>query len=278
MAIGLEKMGRGLYARTMTAPNVLVLAGQRPGKTDALATAAGVSHKCLVEVEGQTLLGRVLDTIDRALPESPIFLSIETDARVEGEPSFDRLHDAGRLRIVAAQANLVDSVHRAAQTAGYPLIITTADNALLTPEALRSMVATAAAAPSDAMLGMARKADIQAAHPGGKGRYYEFRDGGYSNCNLFWLGTPASLAAVEAFREGGQFLKQAGRMVKAVGPLNLLLYRSRLLSLEQGFKAVSSRLGADIRPLVFDDGRLAIDVDDERSKQMVEELLSANTA
>lgn len=254
-------------------PKVLVLAGQRPGRIDPLAAAAGVSHKCMVSVEGQALLGRVLDTVDRALPDSAIYVSIEAGASLEDEPSFVRLRDAGRLHVVSAEPNLVDSVGEVAKVSGFPLLITTADNALLTPLALRLMVDKAQESENEAILGMARKADIQAAHPGGKGRYYQFRDGGYSNCNLFWLSAPEGLKAAEAFREGGQFLKKAGRMVKLVGLLNLLLYRSKLLSLQQAFRVLSSRLGVDVRPLVFDDGRLAIDVDDLRSKRMVEELL-----
>ncbi|QYU68888.1 NTP transferase domain-containing protein [Leptolyngbya sp. 15MV] len=257
--------------------NVLVLAGQRPGRVDPLAVAAGVSHKCLVPVHGQALIGHVLDTIEQALPSSPIFLSIEPSAEIDREPSVARLLSAGRLHIVPAQPNLVDSVIAAAPASGFPLLITTADNALLTRSALRLMVDFAARSACDGILGVARKSDIQAAHPGGKGRYYEFRDGSYSNCNLFWLGSPGSLKAAEAFRGGGQFLKIAGRMAKAFGVLNLLLYRSRLLTLEQAFRAVSMRFGVTVKPLVFDDGRLAIDVDDERSKQMVEELLLASS-
>lgn len=256
-------------------PNVLILAGQRPGKVDPLAVEAGVSHKCLVPVEGQSLIGRVLETIDQSLPASPIFISIEPDAAIDREPTVARLRAAGRLQIVAAMPNLVDSVHQAAKVTGFPLLVTTADNALLTQEAVRLLVHTARTSRMEAILGMARKADIQAAHPGGKGRYYEFRDGEYSNCNLFWLGTQDSLRAAEAFRAGGQFLKIAGRMMGAFGLLNLLLYRTRLLSLQQSFRAVSRRLGVAVAPLVFDDGRLAIDVDDARSKEMVEDLLRA---
>lgn len=255
---------------------VLVLAGHRPGRMDPLAAAAGVSHKCMISIEGQTLLGRVLDTIDTGLPDSPIFLSIEPDADIDGEPSVDRLQGEGRLQVLTAQPNLVDSVQSAANVSGFPLLVTTADNAMLSPTALRLLADTARSAESDAIVGMARKKDIQAAHSEGKGRYFQFRDGGYSNCNLFWLGTPACFAAVEALRGGGQFLRNARRMVQAVGLVNLLLYRSKLLSLQQAFRALSSRFGVKARPFIFDDGRLAIDVDDERSKRMVEELLRAS--
>ena len=256
-------------------PGVLVLAGQRSGRLDPLAARAGVTHKCLVPVEGRSLIGRVLETVERALPVSLLYLSIEDPAALDGEPTVARLKKLGRLTIVPAQFNLVDSVRAACDLASYPLVITTADNALLSADALRQIVDEGASGSCDAILGMAAKRDIQAAHPGGKGRYYEFRDGGYSNCNLFWLGGPRALDAAEAFRQGGQFLKVAGRMMKAFGVVNLLLYRLKVRSLRQAFRSISRRLGVRVKPLVFGDGRLAIDVDDERSKQMVEELLRA---
>jgi len=223
------------------------------------------------------MIGRVLTTVEAALPESPICVSIEDAAVLEGEPTVERLRIAGRLRIVKSELNLVDSVHAASNVAGYPLLITTADNVLVTPEALQAVVTEGQkGSPASAIIVFANKHDIEAAHSGGKGRYYEFRDGGYSNCNLFWLGDAAALTASEAFRDGGQFLKVAGRILRAFGLFNLVLLRMKVLTLDQSLRAVSKRLGVKVRPLVLNDGRLAIDVDDQRSKEMVEELLSAS--
>ena len=255
-------------------PSVLVLAGQRSGTVDPLAERAGVSHKCLVPVLGQSLIGRVLTRVETALPDARILVSIEDGAALDADPTVSRLKRQGRLDIVPARLNLVDSVRSASEVSGFPLLITTADNVLVTDEALHALAAQGRTGAANAILVMARKEDIQAAHAGGKGRYYEFRSGGYSNCNLFWLNDPAALKAAEAFREGGQFLKVAGRMLRAFGLLNLLLFRMKLLTVEQAFAAASRRLGVTVRPLVLGDGRLAIDVDDQRSKQMVEELLS----
>ncbi len=263
---------------TQRNPAVLVLAGQRSGRLDPLAAAAGVTHKCLVPVAGQSLIGRVLDTVAEALPASPIMVSIESTGALDGDPVVARLKLEGRLRIVPAEFNLVDSVRAASELSGFPLAITTGDNALLSADALDRLVAEGAKPGAEAVLAMAPREAIQAAHPGGKGRYYEFRGGAYSNCNLFWLGTPAALDAAEAFRGGGQFLKVAGRMMKAFGAFNLLLYRMKVLTLRQAFASISRRLGVRIVPLVLEDGRLAIDVDDARSKQMVEELLAPSQA
>jgi GTP:adenosylcobinamide-phosphate guanylyltransferase len=259
---------------TMKNLSVLVLAGQRSGTLDPLARDAGVSHKCLVPLLGQSLIGRVLTSVDQALPLVPIYVSIEDPLVLRGDPTVDRLHQAGRLQIVASKYNLVDSVWEASTTSGFPLLITTADNVLVTAEALQRLAKDGQQGEADAILVMASKQEIEKAHSGGKGRYYEFRDGGYSNCNLFWLRSATGLNAAEAFREGGQFLKVAGRFLRAFGLLNLVLFRLKVLTLKQAFGAASRRLGVKVRPLVLADGRLAIDVDDERSRKMAEELLS----
>jgi len=253
--------------------NVLVLAGQRPGAIDPLAKEHGVSHKCLVPVFDQPLIGWVLRTIVSASPDSKIFVSIENPAVLESEPTVRRLREGRKLEIVRAKPNLVDSIYAAAEVAETPLMITTADNVLLTEEAIHSLAGAAQRDEVDALLVMARKEDIQAAHKGGKNRYYEFRDGGFSNCNLFWLNNRRALGAAEPFREGGQFLKVAGRILKTFGLINAILFKLKLLNLTQAFGRLSGRVGVTVFPLVLADGRLAIDVDDAKSKQMVEEIL-----
>src|SRR5206468_11831381 len=104
-----------------------------------------------------------------------------------------------------------------------------------------------------------------AAHPDGQRRFYAFRGGAYSNCNLFWLGSDRALRAADSFRLGGQFAKHKRRAVKALGLTTLFLYATRLLTLDGMFRHFSRRFGVAIRPLVAPDGRLAIVVDHART-------------
>lgn len=256
--------------------SVLVLAGQRPGVTDPLAVEYGVSHKCLVPVLGESMIARVLRTIEQASPDSLIFVAIEDAAVLENELTVCRLREERELQIVPAKNNLVDSVRTAAELTDFPLLVTTADNVLLTVDAVHAVAMSARREDADALVVMTGKEDIQAAHPGGKNRYYEFRDGGFSNCNLFWLNNRSALKAAETFRGGGQFLKVAGRILKAFGLVNAMLFQLKLLDLSQAFGRVSRRVGITIMPLVLKDGRLAIDVDDAKSKKIVEEILQSS--
>jgi GTP:adenosylcobinamide-phosphate guanylyltransferase len=261
-----------------SSPNILVLAGRRNAGLDPLAEQFGVSHKCLVPVLGEAMISRVLKIVDAAFPEAPISVSIEDFSIIEGEPIVRRLVGEGRLKPVEAQEHIVDSIVTASAATGFPLIVTTADNVLMTPAALRTLSQTALQAQAHAWVVMAKKEDIRAAHPEGQSRFYEFRDGGFSNCNMFWIGSATALKATEAFRHGGQFAKKPERVIKAFGLLNLIRFKLGRSTLEEIFGHVSRRFKVRIKPLVMSDGRLAIDVDNERTHRVAEEILSRATA
>lgn len=261
----------------LATPKILILAGRRSAALDPLAESFGVSHKCLVPVRGVPMITRVLEIADAAFPDGRIFVSIENFGLIRELPVVVRLIGEGRLAPVDAQAHIVDSIVHAAKTTGFPLIVTTADNVLMTPHALRRLAEAGRSGDADGLVVMARKEAIQAAHPEGQRRFYEFRDGGFSNCNMFWLGKPRSLHATEAFRHGGQFAKRPERVVKAFGILNLIRFRFRLATLEGIFRHISRRFGVEVRPLVMEEGRLAIDVDNERTHRVAEEILAGET-
>jgi GTP:adenosylcobinamide-phosphate guanylyltransferase len=257
-----------------TPPSILVLAGQRSATGDPLAAAMGVSHKALVPVAGEAMVGRVLRIADEAFPQAPLFLSIDDFAAVADEPTVAQLRAAGRLTPVPALPNIVDSLAEASRTTGFPLILTTADNVLMTAEGLRAIAAEGEKGEADGIIMLAREKDVLAVHPDGQRRFYRFRDGGFSNCNLFWIAGAHALKAAESFRLGGQFAKRKRRAVKALGLVSLFLYVSRMLTVSGMLRHFSRRFGTRLRPLVIADGRLAIDVDNARTHKVAEEILA----
>jgi GTP:adenosylcobinamide-phosphate guanylyltransferase len=260
-----------------SSPKILVLAGRRSATLDPLAARFEVSHKALVPVLGEAMIGRVLKIVEEAFPEAPLYVSVEDFELIRSEPTVARLHAAGRLKPVDAREHIVDSIVHAAGTTGFPLLVTTADNVLMTPIALRQLHREGMNSQSHALVAMARKEDIRATHPDGQRRFYEFKGGGYSNCNMFWLGSERALRATETFRHGGQFAKKPERIIKAFGVMNLIRFRMGRHTLRQMFGFISTRFGVDIRPVVMDEGRLAIDVDNERTHAIAEEVLGRET-
>lgn len=258
-----------------TTPPVLILAGKRGGIDDPLAAGARVTHKCLAPVAGEPMIVHVVRTVAMALPASPILISIDDGAVLETIGEIAALKASGRLGFVRAEPNLVDSIRTAARAARPPLILTTADNVLLSAEALRRIAAFGRVSDADAVVAMARREAVLAAHPDGQRRFYEFKGGAYSNCNLYYLGSDKALKAAGAFRSGGQFAKYPGRILAAFGLLNLLRFRARSASLETILASIGRRYGLKLVPLVMADGRLSIDVDNERTLKVTEEILAA---
>jgi GTP:adenosylcobinamide-phosphate guanylyltransferase len=258
-------------------PRILVLAGRRSASLDPLAAKAGVALKALVPVAGEAMVGRVLRIAAEAFPEAPLFVSVEDFALIADEPTVARLSAEGRLNPVEAQNHIVDSVVEASRTTGFPLLITTADNVLMTAEGLHEMVGTADQGDCDALVMLAERESILAAHPDGQRRFYRLRGGAYSNCNLFWLAGERALNATESFRYGGQFAKRKKDAVRALGLSTLLLYVLNLTTIEGMFRHFSRRFGVRLKPLVTADGRLAIDVDNERTHRVAEEIIARAT-
>jgi GTP:adenosylcobinamide-phosphate guanylyltransferase len=253
----------------------LVMAGKRSGVLDPLAERAGVAQKAVVPVHGVPMIERVVTQVSAC----PAVGAIRVVAHDEGEiarlPTIAALIAQGRLTMVEGRFNIVDSVFAAAEGADFPLLITTADNCLVTPEGYGEFIAGCLAAGAGGAAGLARKADVLAADPQGQKRFYEFRDGGYSNCNMYWLGSPAALSAAEIMREGGQFVKFPRRIIKAFGLMNLIRFRLGTGSKEKLFARISRRFGFPLVPVVLSDGHFAIDVDNETTFAVTEKILKA---
>jgi CTP:molybdopterin cytidylyltransferase MocA len=253
---------------------VIVLAAQREGRLDPLAAEAGVTHKCLVPIGGRPLLAHVLDALAQVEGVAAVRISVEAGA----EERLAALANASRLPVsfVAAAANIADSVYAAAEGVAGPVVITTADNVLLTPDAVRR-IARMLSDGDDAVVALARKEDVLAAHPEGQRRFYKFRDGQFSNCNLYGL-SRRGLGLAETFREGGQFAKNPMRIARLFGIFNLLRLRYGLVSLDGAMRRLGKRFGVSAAAVVLEDGAHAIDVDNQRTYAIAAQLLDRRAA
>ena len=253
--------------------SILILAGRRSGAIDPLAAAHGVADKCLVPVAGRPMIAHVLSSAAasgaRQIFVSTHHLNLLADL---DDPVVKLL--GKRLIVVPAAGNLADSVLAVAGVASFPLLITTADNCLLTPETIAEIGAEAARLDVEAGVALARREDVLAVHPDGQRRFYEFSDVAVSNCNAYWIGHPGALRATEAFRGGGQFVKKPLRVMRALGLINLLRFRFGLGPIHHIFARISRHLKVEIAPLLVSNGATAIDVDNERSLRVTEALMA----
>lgn len=251
---------------------VIVLAAQRPGALDPLAQCHGVSHKCLVPIAGRPLIAHVVAALRRHDRVGEIVISIEHSAFAAVKTALPPAPgNRPSVRCATAWETITDSVKAAAAGHEGPLLITTADNVMLSRDSIEAVIDGLKS--SDAVIAMTTREAVLAAHPEGQRRFYEFQCGAYSNCNLYGLASNDALGAAEAFRGGGRFAKNAWRIVRAFGPVNLILLRLKLITLRSGLARISRRMGVRIAPVVLGDGTQAIDVDNERTHAIAEMLL-----
>lgn len=250
----------------------LVLAGTRPGG-DPLAAYAGVSHKALIEVDGQPMLGRVLAALAATAQVKRIVVAIDRPEILAG------LAPAGvMVEPMPVGAGPSASVALALEREGTPLLVTTADHALLQAEWVAGFLREAADAPADAVVALARSESVLAAAPGTQRTWLRFSDGDYSGCNLFLMRTPGAMHIVRLWQTLEAARKRPMTLLRRLGFLQVLRYRLGLLSLPQALDRLGRIAGAKLRHVVLADGRAAIDVDKPADLDLVRQLVRRGAA
>jgi GTP:adenosylcobinamide-phosphate guanylyltransferase len=254
--------------------SALVLAGSRRGEGDPVARYRQVAHKCLATAGGVPMLVRVV----RALRGSPrigrILVSVDDADLLDRLPDLAALRDAGELQVLTSAAGLSRSVADAFELAGAPLLVTTADHALLDPPILEAFLAAAERAGGDIAVGLAAAATITASYPETRRTYLRFRDGGYSGANLFLLRTASAAAGIAFWVRIERDRKQPWRLARAFGPALLLAYLLRLCTLRQAMALASRRVGARAAAIAIPIAEAAIDVDKPADLDLVETILA----
>lgn len=246
----------------------LVLAGTRPGG-DPLAAYAGVTHKALIEVGGQPMLARVLAALGAVPQVARIVVAIDRPELLTGMSAGDK-----PLASMPTGAGPSASVAAALQREGTPLLVTTADHALLRPEWVTEFLA-AAQGEADAWVALARREAVLAAAPGSERTWLRFADGSYSGCNLFLLGTPAAQGVVQLWQQMEAQRKKPLSLLARLGVGYVLRYRAGWLSLPQALARLGELAGgARIRHVALSDGRAAIDVDKPADLELVRALVA----
>ena len=125
---------------------------------------------------------------------------------------------------------------------------------------------------------MCQKETLLAKYPDGQRRFHRFADGEWSNCNLYALMTPEALAAAEFFRGGGQFAKSLKRVMNAFGLFNMIAYKFAWFARDKAMDRLSARSGVRVKAIDMPFPEAPIDVDNERTRRIAEEILIARAA
>jgi len=242
----------------------LVLAGSR-GAEDPVAVAAGVKHKAFAVLAGKPMIDHVIAALGGVRAIDEIAVSIEQDAAALSE---------GLQRLDAASSP-ARSVLAAIERLDMPLLVTTADNPLLTPDVVNAFLADAASSKADIAAGVCLRARVEQAGNPARRTYLRFRDGEVSGCNLFALMRPRAHAAVAFWRALEVERKRPWRMASKIGFGTLLRYGFGQLDSARLAHNIGKAAGCSAALIRVDDIYAAHDVDKPDDLAFAERCLRA---
>ncbi|MDE1172913.1 MAG: NTP transferase domain-containing protein [Parvibaculaceae bacterium] len=244
----------------------LVLAGSRQGPADPMAVAAHVTHKALIPVGGRPMILRVIEALERSPRIGQIAVVIENAA------ALAPLNLGERVAVLPAADGPSLSVRHALETLGTPLLVTTADHALLEPEWVDYFLAHVPA-DADVAAALAPQAKVMAAVPGTRRTFLRFSDGAFSGCNLFYFSTPKANRAVAFWGRMETERKHPLRMARILGIATLLRYVTRTLSLSGVARHLGRLTNLSVSLVQLPYGLAAVDVDKPADLELVEQVL-----
>lgn len=251
----------------------LVLAGRR-GPKDRLAHAASQSHKACIPVAGVPMIVRVLTSLRAVSLVQDIVVSID-EAAVLADCA-----EAGGIRFHASQSSPAASVLDYFEAYGEPgpVLVTTADHALLTPVMVEHFCTAAQHNDADVVVGVVSASLFRASYPESRRTFLPLADGSWSGTNLFLLQTPQAAQAVRFWVRAGQFRKQPWRLVSTFGLGNLLRFLFRRLDRTTALVQASRVLGVRVGLVEMPFAEAAMDVDTPDDLVTAEQILTTRTS
>ena len=253
-----------------------MLAGDR-GSDDPVARHTGASCKALVQLAGRPMVLRVLEALAASTAIDGVTLVGPQAAQVEQCPELAAHIAVGTLAWLPPQRSpsLSAAVALEQLPADRPVLLTTADHALLQAGWVDAFCQQALASGEDAVVGLVRHAAVQEAFPGSKRTALRFKDDAYCGCNLFAFLNPVGRRAPAFWQRIEQQRKQPHRLAAALGAGTLMAYLCGRLTLVGSLERLSRKIGAQLGAVLLDDPQAAVDVDSAADFELVRSILAA---
>jgi GTP:adenosylcobinamide-phosphate guanylyltransferase len=254
---------------------VVLAADRRPD--DPVARAAGARCKSLTPVGGKPMVFRVLDALTASQVVNSYILCGPPKSVVDQEPDLRTLIASGRVQWFENQATPSLSAFHVLQTLPdeSPVLLTTADHALLSARIVDFFCSEAQATGCDVVAGVARHEAVTAAYPQTRRTATRLEDGAYCGCNLFAFLTPRARLAADFWRRVENQRKNPLRVIRVLGWSAILRYLRGRLSLNEALGRISRRLGFKAGAVVLPCPEAAVDVDSVDDWQLVENIVSS---
>ena len=255
----------------MTIP-AIVMAGSRPGP-DPLLSGSGVSTKALLPIAGQPMLAHVVRALRASPLVGPITILAQNSAELAAEPALGGFAD---LHFADSGQGISSSLAAALPEGDAPLLVTTADNVLLTPAMIAEFLA--GAADSDVAVAMVERNVLLARYPESKRTWLKFRGGWWSGANLFRLRGRRVLPLLDFWGRIERDRKKGLKIVAAFGPALLLAVVLRLITIHQGVARAGLRFGLKAKVVPMSEGEACIDADKPADVELIEKIMAGRNA
>jgi len=251
----------------------LIMAASR-GADDPMTRAFKAPHKCLIEIDGTPMLVRVVEALKSTPETASIGVSIDAPEALRYTAGLEDLELFKSAD--SAPHSVIKAIREMDQP--FPLLVTTADHALLTTEIVEDFCRRAQESRGDIVIGLAERADIERVDTSVKRTYYKFRDGEFSGCNLYYLKSEKALNAVQFWHKVDKLRKHPLALARTFSLIMLVKYMLGLLSLKGGLEYASKLLDVHADAALLPYGEAAIDVDKPADHELVTKLLQQRRA
>lgn len=253
----------------------IILAGVRP-TGDPVAEAAGVACKAFIPVGGRPMVLRVLDALEAARQIGMIMLCGPPQESIEQQPELKARIAEDRLKWVAGQSTPSLSTQHVLQSLSdnAPVLVTTADHALLNAQIIDYFCAEARRAGCDVAVGLASYAEVMSAFPETRRTAIKFQDGSYCGCNLFAFLNRQSYRAAQFWRRIEQQRKNPLKMMRILGWRAVLRYLAGKLPLNDALGYLSRQMGLRAGVVMLPFPEAAVDVDTIGDWKFVQSLVA----
>ncbi|MGB3803388.1 MAG: nucleotidyltransferase family protein [Sphingopyxis granuli] len=247
----------------------ILLAGSRPGP-DPLLTGSGVSTKALLPIAGQPMLVHVVAALRASPLVGPITILAQASAELAAEPGLAGFAD---LHFADSGQGISASLAAALPEGDAPVLVTTADNVLLTPAMIAAFLTDAE--DSDVAVAMVERKVLLARYPESKRTWLKFRGGWWSGANLFRLRGRRVLPLLDFWGRIERDRKKGLKIVAAFGPWLLIGALLRLFTIQQGVARAGRRFGLKAKVVPMAEGEACIDADKPADIELIERILAA---
>jgi HAD superfamily hydrolase (TIGR01490 family) len=249
-----------------------VLAGSR-AEQDPLAAHFELPLKALVPVAGAPMISHVVGTLVRCPSVARVLIVSQRPVMLD-RPILQSLSDRCPIRWAAGKDGIAESLAMLAGTeaAPWPVLVTTADNPLLTPDMVEHFLAGSEG--SDVSLAVVARELLSDSYPQSRRTWLRFRAGAYTGANLFTARSPRSAEALRVLARAEASRKNQLRLLWRFGPALAIGALTRTMSLQQVVERAGRRFGLKPAVVVLPFAEAGIDVDSLEDWRFADRLLS----